>query len=84
LPVAAYGPETKALTKKYTNNLRIMQRAMEWAMLGVSLRDKICNEEIRRITKVVDIIERVAELKWQWVGHVARLSVDRWVSKLVH
>jgi len=53
-------------------------------MLGVSLRAKIRNEEIKRRTKVVDTIERVAELKWQWVGHVARLSVDRWVSKLVH
>jgi len=43
LPVATYGLETKALTKKYTNNLRIMQRAMERVMLGVSLRDKIRN-----------------------------------------
>lgn len=55
---------------------------MERAMLGVSLRDKIRNEEIRRRTKVVDIIQRIAELKWQWVGHVARLGVDRRVSKL--
>ncbi|CAH2215527.1 jg22391 [Pararge aegeria aegeria] len=41
------------------------QRAMERAMLGVTPRDKIRNEEIRGITKVPDIAQRVAKLKWQ-------------------
>ncbi|XP_048522724.1 uncharacterized protein LOC125504564 [Dendroctonus ponderosae] len=45
---------------------------MERSMLGISLRDKIRNTEIRRKTKVKDMIEHVAELKWQWAGHVAR------------
>lgn len=48
---------------------------MERAMFGVSLRDKFRNEKIRRRTKVVDIFQRIAELKLQWVEHVARLSV---------
>ncbi|CAH2259111.1 jg9970 [Pararge aegeria aegeria] len=46
--------------------LRITQRAMERAMLGVSLRDQIRNEEIRRRTRVTDIAQRVAKLKWKW------------------
>jgi len=58
-------------------------------MLSISLREKNRNEEIRRRTKVVDIIERVVDIieSWslgQWVGHVARPSVDRWISKPVH
>ncbi|CAH2268857.1 jg27184 [Pararge aegeria aegeria] len=52
--------------------LRVSQRAMERAMLGVSLRDQIRNEEIRRRTRVTDIAQRVAKLKWQWAGHIAR------------
>jgi len=48
LPVATYGLETKALTKKYTNNLRIMQRAMERAMFGVILRNIIRKEKIKK------------------------------------
>ncbi|CAH2210275.1 jg3087 [Pararge aegeria aegeria] len=46
--------------------LRVTQRAMERAMLGVSLRDKIRNVEIRSRTRVTDIAQRVAKLKWQW------------------
>ncbi|CAH2246126.1 jg15035 [Pararge aegeria aegeria] len=45
---------------------------MERAMLGVSLRDKIRNVEIRRRTGVTDIAQRVAKLKWQWAGHIVR------------
>lgn len=37
-------------------------------MLGVSLRDKSRNEEIRQRTKVIDIAERINKLKWQWAG----------------
>ncbi|CAH2208674.1 jg4156 [Pararge aegeria aegeria] len=53
--------------------LRITQRAM----LGVSLRDQIRNEEIRRRTKVTDIrvAQRVAKVKWQWAGHIARWTL---------
>jgi hypothetical protein len=35
--------------------LNVTQRAMERAMLGVSLRDRIRNDEIRERTKVTDI-----------------------------
>jgi hypothetical protein len=38
-------------------------------MLGVTLRDCIRNEAIRRRTKVTDIALRIAKLKWQWEGH---------------
>ncbi|CAH2215691.1 jg40 [Pararge aegeria aegeria] len=52
--------------------LRVTWRAMERAMLGVSLRDQIRNEEIRGKTKVTDIAQRVAKLTWQWAGLIAR------------
>ncbi|CAH2269130.1 jg27385 [Pararge aegeria aegeria] len=54
--------------------LRITQRSMERAMLGVSLRDQIRNEEIRRRISVTDIAQRVAKLKWKW----AHISENRW------
>lgn len=37
----------------------------ERAMLKISLRDKIRNEEIRRKTKVADVIEKIARSKWR-------------------
>ncbi|CAH2244793.1 jg5144 [Pararge aegeria aegeria] len=63
--------------------LRGTQRAMERAMLGVSLRDQIRNEEIRRRTKLTEIAQRIAKLKWQWAGHIARRTDGRWGLKVL-
>ncbi|CAH2229492.1 jg20864 [Pararge aegeria aegeria] len=52
-------------------------------MLGVSLRDRIRNVEIRRRTKVTDIAQRVAKLKWQWAGHIVRRKDGRWGPKVL-
>ncbi|CAH2210113.1 jg2728 [Pararge aegeria aegeria] len=56
---------------------------MERAMLGVSLRDQIRNVEIRRRTRVTDIAQRVAKLKWQWAGHIVRRKDGRWGPKVL-
>ncbi|CAG9122414.1 unnamed protein product [Plutella xylostella] len=78
-----YGAETWCFTKGLIHKLRVAQRAMERAMLGVSLRDRIRNEEIRRRTKVTDIAKSISTLKWQWAGHVARRADDRWSRKVL-
>ncbi|CAH2216892.1 jg8059 [Pararge aegeria aegeria] len=62
---------------------RVTQRALKRAMLGVSLRDQIRSEEIRRRTKVTDIAQRVAKQKWQWAGHIARRTDGRRGSKML-
>ncbi|CAH2267525.1 jg22613 [Pararge aegeria aegeria] len=62
--------------------LRVTQRAMKRAMLGVSLRDRIRNVEFRRRTRVTDIAQRVAKLKWQWAGHIVRRKDARWGPKV--
>jgi hypothetical protein len=83
LPVATYGLETVTLSKLSAERLRVTQRAMERAMLGVSLRDRIRNTEIRKRTQVTDVIQRIASLKWRWAGHVARSSDEKWTKKLL-
>ncbi|CAH2237352.1 jg12066 [Pararge aegeria aegeria] len=77
------GSETWSLTMGLIRRLRVTQRAMERAMLRVSLRDLIRNEEIRRRTRVTDIAQRVAKLKWQWAGHIARRTDGRWGLKVL-
>ncbi|CAH2240872.1 jg9609 [Pararge aegeria aegeria] len=41
------------------------------------------NEEILRGTRVTDIAQRVAKLKWQWAGHIARRTDGRWGLKVL-
>ncbi|CAH2235249.1 jg191, partial [Pararge aegeria aegeria] len=60
LPVMTFGTEMRSPTMGLIRRLRVTQRAMERAMLGVSLRDQIRNEEIRRRTSDTDIAQRVA------------------------
>lgn len=77
LPVLTYGAQTWTFTKQTVTKLQVTQRAMERSMLGISLRDRIRNEEIRQITKVTDVIDRAARLKWDYAGHVARRNDGR-------
>ncbi|CAH2268573.1 jg20068 [Pararge aegeria aegeria] len=50
--------ETWSLTMGLIRMLRVTQRAMEGAMLGISLRDQIRNEATRRRTRFTDIARR--------------------------
>lgn len=83
LPVMTYGTETWPLTMGRLRRLKVTQRAMERAMLGISLRDRVRNDEIRRRSKVTDIAQRIAWLKWQWAGHIARRTDGRWGGKVL-
>ena len=77
-----YGCETWKLTKRSENLLRIAQRAMERAMLGITLRDRKRSSWIRSKTRVRDIIQFIKQQKWRWAGHIARRSDNRWSKRL--
>ena len=83
LPVLTYGAETLTLTLTSARNLKVTQRKMERSMLGLNLRDHVKNEDLRRRSGVTDIIERIAILKWNWVGHMARRTDNRWTKRLL-
>ena len=73
--------ETWSLNKQMTNKLRTAQRAMERKMLDLKLKDKIPCAEIRKRTKIIDIIEYTLKQKWKWAGHIARLKDNRWTRR---
>lgn len=62
--------------------IRVAQRGMEGAMLGLSLRDRVPNTEVRRRSGVTDAIVRITNLEWNWAGHVARMNDGRWTTKI--
>ncbi|GBP24561.1 Putative uncharacterized transposon-derived protein F52C9.6 [Eumeta japonica] len=70
LPCITYGCETWALTKQHRDKLARCQRGMERSMLGLKLLDKERSIDIRKKTKVTDILSRIDQLKWRWAGHM--------------
>ena len=82
IPAMTYGCETWSLTKNSENLLRRAQRAMERAMLGITLRDRRSSKWIRGITGVTDIIQFIKQQKWRWAGHVARRNDNRWSKRV--
>ncbi|RVE41080.1 hypothetical protein evm_014267 [Chilo suppressalis] len=78
-----YGAETWTLTAGLVHQFKVAQRAMERAMLGVSLKDRIRNDVIRQRTRVTDIAHRISKLKWQWAGHISRRTDGRWSRKVL-
>jgi len=69
------------MTKQGKNLLRVVQRAMEGAMLGITLRDRR-STWVRKKTKVKDFVQVVKQQKWRWAGHVARMNDNRWMKRL--
>ena len=53
-----YGSEIWSLTEPQENKVMTTQRKMERIMLGITLRDKVRNEEIRKKTGIKDIIQK--------------------------
>jgi hypothetical protein len=82
IPAMTYGCETWKLTKHTENLLRIAQRAMERAMLGITLRDRKRSTWIRAKTRVKDIIQVIKQQKWRWAGHIARMRDNRWTKRI--
>lgn len=83
LPVLTYGAETLTLTKQSIDKIRITQRKMERSMLGLSLRDRVPNNQLRQMTGITDAIVRITNLKWNWAGHVARFADGRWTKRIL-
>lgn len=70
--------EALILTKKTINKIQVVQRAMERGMSGISIREKVPNQEMRRRTGTMDTVERISTLKWNGAGHFTRISDNRW------
>ncbi|KAJ8868462.1 hypothetical protein PR048_029990 [Dryococelus australis] len=83
LPVLTYACQTWTLNCQAKQKLRTAQRGIERAMLGFTRRDRKRTDYIQSVTKVRDILERVKTIKWQWAGHTARRSDDRWTTAVM-
>ncbi|CAG9795108.1 unnamed protein product [Diatraea saccharalis] len=78
-----YGIETWSFTMGLIRRLKVTKRVTERAMLGISLRDRIRNQEIRKRTYVTDIAQRIAQLNWQWAGYIVGRTDGRWGRRVL-
>lgn len=83
LPTFTYGAQAWSLSKAHERRLQTEQRAMERRILKISLLQHQTNENIRKITKFKDVLQKSRELKWDWCGHVQRREIDSRWSKCV-
>ena len=51
--------------------------------MGLKLQDIIPFSEIRRRTKIINIIEYTLKQKWRWAGHIARMKDNRWTKRCI-
>ncbi|KOB77663.1 Endonuclease-reverse transcriptase [Operophtera brumata] len=51
---------------------------MERSMLNVRLKDRKRLTEIRHITKVANVSNKIRRLKWRWIGHTLRSKKTKW------
>ena len=84
IPAMIYGSETWATTAAEERKLEVTVRAMERSVLGISLRQRVPNEEIRRQSGFRDIVDEIRKSKLSWAGHVSRMRNDRWTSKVLY
>ncbi|KAG7305046.1 hypothetical protein JYU34_010502 [Plutella xylostella] len=78
LPSLTYACQTWSLSEANAKRITTCQRAMERSILGIRLKDKIRNEDIRERTGIKDALLHARRMKWKWAGHLARCTDHRW------
>jgi len=74
--------KTRKLTKRTENPLRIVQRAMKRALLGIAMRERHRSTWIRAKTGVKYMVQVVEKQKWRWAGHIARMNSKRLTKRI--
>ncbi|OWR45952.1 endonuclease-reverse transcriptase [Danaus plexippus plexippus] len=49
---------------------------------GLKLKYKVKSVDIRRKTKLTDILLRNDQLKWRWAGHMLRCKKEKWSKQV--
>ena len=81
-PCLKYGCQTWTYDVKTRNKIQTTQRRMERSCLGLKLKDKVKNVDIRKRTNLCDVLTFSLKVKWRWAGHLAQYQDDRWTKFL--
>ena len=78
-----YGAEAWTMTRRGEKLLeRTEMRMLRW-MLGISLRDRNRNEDIRKKLGVACVSDKIREARLRWYGHVMRREEDSCLKRIM-
>ena len=83
-PRVLYGSESWSLNGSGRRSLLTAQRKMERTMLGVSLRDHVRSEDIRKWTKLKDWIGEADRRKELFARRISSMDPNRWTYIATH
>jgi len=82
-PVLVYCSEAWTLRRREEGRLeRTEMRMLSW-ILGLTLKDRKMNDDIRRIIGVACITDKVREARLRWYGHIRRREEDDCVKQIL-
>ena len=82
-PVLIYGAETWTLRRSEEELLeRTEMRMLRW-MLGITLKDRKRNDDVRMTLGVACITDKVREARLRWYGHLLRKEDDDKAKKIM-
>jgi len=82
-PVLICGLEAWTLRRREEERLeRTEMRMLRW-ILGLTLRDRKRNDDIRHILGVACITDKVREARLRWYGHIQRREEDDCVKRIL-
>lgn len=76
-PVLTYAAETRAETSHTKRLLRTTEMKVLRSIRGISLRDRVRNEDTLRETGVQDVVRWIRARRREWRDHVDRMDTDR-------
>jgi hypothetical protein len=79
--VMVYGSETWPMRVEDQQRLERTERMMTRLMCGVSMKDRISSDELRRRLGFDSVCIVVRRGRLRWFGHVERKAEDDWVKK---
>ena len=83
VPTVLYAAETWGMKAEDKRRLDVMEMRCLRNMCGVTIWDRLRNEEIRRRTGVLlELSKRAEQRGLRWFGHVERMEEDRMVKRI--
>ena len=82
VPTALYGSEAWVLENKVKNRMDVAEMSCLRSMCGVTRRDRVRNEEIRRCELYRSLSDKEEAAALPSFGHMKRLEAERLVKKI--